>query len=184
MKHLYNYLRSIGLSLFLILFVTLPIIYYLGVFSQDEGMRFQNYTYFTASEEMDSALSDKELFDKEAYQAIDLGVLEEYVYVRVDLDEIEGINQDSLYIIEISNPSFREVELIRFDATGGIASRNSAGTGLSETNPLKNPNPFLELYPAKLIVLPWSSKFDPEFPLNLMFRSLQMFRFFRITVCG
>ncbi|MDN3686741.1 7TM diverse intracellular signaling domain-containing protein [Cyclobacterium jeungdonense] len=149
MKHLYNYLRNIGLSLFLILFVTLPIIYYLGVFSQDEGMRFQHFTYFTAKEDFTYSSLDMELFDKDAFQTIDLGVLEEDLYVKMDLDEIDGLHQDSLYVVEISNPSFREVELLRFNDSGEIASRNRAGTGLSKTNPLKNPNPFFRIVPGE-----------------------------------
>ncbi|WP_162342020.1 7TM diverse intracellular signaling domain-containing protein [Cyclobacterium salsum] len=149
MKHLYNYLRSIGLSLFLILFVTLPIIYYLGVFSQDEGMRFQNFSYFTAEEDFTYSSLERELFDKEAFQNIDLGVLEEDLYVKMDLNEIDGLIQDSLYVVEISNPSFREVELLRFNALGEITSRNRAGTGFSKTNPLKNPNPFFRIIPGE-----------------------------------
>lgn len=171
MKHLYSYLRNIGLSLFLILFVTLPIIYYLGVFSQDEGMRFQNFSYFTAKEDFTYSSLDGKLFDKEAFQNIDLGVLEEDLYVKMDLDEIDGLIQDSLYVVEISNPSFREVELLRFNALGEIASRIRAGTGLSKTNPLKNPNPFFRIIPdeelSSILVFKIRSSVPVEFDVSI-----------------
>ncbi len=171
MKHLYSYLRNIGLSLFLILFVTLPIIYYLGVFSQDEGMRFQNFSYFNAKEDFTYSSLDGKLFDKEAFQNIDLGVLEEDLYVKMDLDEIDGLIQDSLYVVEISNPSFREVELLRFNASGEIASRIRAGTGLSKTNPLKNPNPFFRIIPdeelSSILVFKIRSSVPVEFDVSI-----------------
>lgn len=171
MKHVYNYLRNIGLSLFLILFVTLPIIYYLGVFSQDEGMRFQHFTYFTATEEMENAPLDSRLFENKVFETIDLGVLRKDLYIKMDLNEIDGLNQDSLYVVEISNPSFREVELIRLDAAGAIVSRERAGTGLSETNPLRNPNPFFSIVPreqlSSILVFRIRSTVPVEFDVSI-----------------
>ncbi|WP_154855782.1 7TM diverse intracellular signaling domain-containing protein [Cyclobacterium xiamenense] len=145
MKNLYNYLRSIGLSLFLILFVTVPIIYYLGVFSQDEGMRFESFSYFTSEEAIPYDPLDMELFTQNATQKLDLGVVTENVYLKLDLNDVDGILRDSLYIIELSNPSFREVELVRLDSNGNLAFTESAGTLFSGSNPLKNPNPFFEI---------------------------------------
>ncbi|WP_439481888.1 7TM diverse intracellular signaling domain-containing protein [Cyclobacterium plantarum] len=145
MKNLYTYLRSIGLSLFLILFVTLPIIYYLGIFSQDEGLRFEKYAYFVSDKNLGAETLKLDQFQNEAYQKIDLGVIEENLYVKVDLEDLNGLVKDSLYIVEISNPSFREVELMRYDGSGNLVSKQTSGTAFSKTNPLKNPNPFFRL---------------------------------------
>ncbi|WP_375585370.1 7TM diverse intracellular signaling domain-containing protein [Cyclobacterium xiamenense] len=145
MKNLYNYLRSIGLSLFLILFVTVPIIYYLGVFSQDEGMRFENFSYFTSDAPVSFSDLDKELFTQRAAQKLDLGVVSENLYIMLNLNDVNGILRDSVYIIELSNPAFREVQLVRFDSNGQLAFTETAGTLASGSNPLKNPNPFFEI---------------------------------------
>jgi len=145
MKNLYIYLRSIGLSLFLILFVTLPIIYYLGVFSQDEGLRFDTYDYFISEEALPVGNLNPSHFKNESLQKIDLGVIDEDLYVKVDLNDLEGLGKDSLFIVELSNPSFREVDLMRFNKAGDLVSKQTSGIAFSKTNPLKNPNPFFRI---------------------------------------
>ncbi|MEX0882833.1 MAG: phosphate starvation-inducible protein PsiE, partial [Cyclobacteriaceae bacterium] len=113
MKDIYMDFKNTSFTLFLILFVTVPIIYFLGVFSQDEGLKFNNYRFVL----LDSSIHPNDIkklqFKDSSQGKIDLGVISEVLYLEVDLSEFEGLNKDSLYIFELSNPSFRKVEMIR-----------------------------------------------------------------------
>ncbi|SHN28118.1 7TMR-DISM extracellular 2 [Cyclobacterium lianum] len=183
MNNLYVYLRSIGLSLFLILFVTLPIIYYLGIFSQDEGLRFEQYDYFVSDNKQAFERLDLKNFNNQSFQKIDLGVVDQDVFVKVDLADLKGLNRDSTYIVEISNPSFREVELMRFDTEGKIVSNQTSGTAYSKSNPLKNPNPFFSIQTAEdyssVLVFRINSRVPLEFdasisPTNSFFQNYSL----------
>ncbi len=164
MKNFYSYYKNIGFSLFLILFVTVPVIYFLGIFSQDAGFRFYNYDYFIDEKEYSEFNDD--LFTGNARQKIDLGIQKYKLYLKVDLSEFKELKEDSLYIIEISNPSFRVVEMMRFDQMGNLAYSQSAGTEFPNTNPLKNPNPFFEVSPNSKLTSDIIFKIISEVPID------------------
>ena len=87
MKNFYSYFKNIGFSLFLILFVTVPVIYFLGIFSQDAGFRFYHYDYFIDEKEYSEFNND--LFTDNARQKIDLGIQQDYLYLKIDLSEFK-----------------------------------------------------------------------------------------------
>jgi two-component system, NtrC family, sensor kinase len=147
MKNLYPYLKNVGLSLFLVLFVTVPIIYYLGVYSKDEGIRFHRYEYRLGGDIEDLGALQEQFFQESTEQKIDLGVISEDLFVKIDLSEFEQLEKDSVYVVEVNYPSFREIELIRFPADGEPEVMAKKGTAFPHSNPLRNPNPFFEVTP-------------------------------------
>lgn len=171
MKNFYLYFKNIGLSLFLVLFVSVPIIYYLGVFSKDEGIKFQQYNYRLGSDIAGLAEQGNLFFDQSSEQKIDLGVISDVLFVKVDLSEFGPLADDSVYVIEINHPSFREVEMIRFRDSGAPQVVDVKGTAFPDTNPLKNPNVFFEIDPQapfqSEIVFKITSRVPVDFDISI-----------------
>ena len=145
MKNINHYFKYATLIVLLLLVVLLPTIYFLGMLRQDEDLRFNNYAYYLGDQGSIGEDLDLNAFDSIALGGVDLGIVEKNLFVKLDLDDFGWLNKDSIYILEISNPSFREVEILRFNTNGQLAYKEMAGTDVKSENSLRNPNPFFNI---------------------------------------
>ncbi|WP_158861066.1 7TM diverse intracellular signaling domain-containing protein [Lunatibacter salilacus] len=145
MKKDYTNFKNMGVTLFLILIVILPVFYYLGVFGGYEGFKFSTYEYYIGDEELEKEPFDRSVFTYKDEEKINLGVLDMPLYVRVSLDQYRGIVSESPSYIEVNSPTFREVEFFRISNAGEMVSIESAGTQFPRPDKLKNPNPYFKI---------------------------------------
>jgi len=129
----------------LLLVLILPVVYFLGMLNREDDLGFKDYSYYLGGDEIIDNHNSQQLINSSVSGGIDLGVLDEDVYVKLDLNDLEKLIKDSLYILEISNPSFREVELYRFTKDGRLAFSQIQGTTDIITKLLTTPNPFFEV---------------------------------------
>tara|TARA_R110002049_G_scaffold23417_5_gene82527 strand:+ start:10105 stop:12246 length:2142 start_codon:yes stop_codon:yes gene_type:complete len=144
MKNNKSYFKYAALTIILFMVVILPIIYFLGMLRQSDDLRFNNFTYFLGDNDSieDTLLPDD--FSSTAIGGMDLGVIDKDLFVKIDLKDFSDLKKDSVYVLEISNPSFRVVELFRFDTQGKLVSQEMAGI-VEGNQTLINPNPYFNI---------------------------------------
>ncbi|WP_339922890.1 7TM diverse intracellular signaling domain-containing protein [uncultured Cyclobacterium sp.] len=140
-----TYFKYASLTILSLVVVILPIISFLGMLKQDDDLRFTNYSYFFGEQDAIGEDLDLTAFDSIALGGVDLGAVKKDLFVKLDLDDFGWLNKDSVYFLEISNPSFREVELYRFNRNGELVYKELSGTVLKSENSLRNPNPYFNL---------------------------------------
>lgn len=145
MKKNNSYFKYVALTFLLLVVLIVPTIYFLDMLKQDDELRFSQYTYYIGENVSIDAESDLNSFDSVSIGGIDFGVISENLFVKLDLNDFDWLNSDSLYILELTNPAFREVELFQFDKDGNLVNSEIAGTTVGKSNPLKNPNPFFNI---------------------------------------
>jgi len=145
MKNFNSYFKNTILVFLLLLVLILPSVYFLGMLNREDDLGFKNYSYYLGGDEIIDNQNSQQLINSSVSGGIDLGVLDEDVYVKLDLNDPGKLIKDSLYVLEISNPSFREVELYRFTKDGRLAFSQIQGTSDIITKLLTTPNPFFEV---------------------------------------
>ncbi|MDO6437520.1 7TM diverse intracellular signaling domain-containing protein [Cyclobacterium sp. 1_MG-2023] len=145
MKKNKPYFKYATLTFLFLVVLIVPTIYFLGVLKQDDELRFSHYTYYVGENTPINNESSLDSFDSVAFGGIDFGAISKNLFVKLDLNDFTWLNSDSLYILELTNPGFREVEMFRFDKDGDLVSKEIAGTMAGNSNPLKNPNPFFNI---------------------------------------
>ena len=145
MKNYSPYFKYAILVFLLLLVLVLPTIYFLGILNREEDLGFKNYSYYLGEEEVIDNPNSQQLFRSSDTGGIDLGVIDEDFYVKLDLNDFENLVRDSVYVLEISNPSFREVELYRFTKDGNLAFNQTRGTTNFSEGLFTTPNPFFEV---------------------------------------
>lgn len=145
MKNFNSYFKYTILVFLLLLVLILPSVYFLGMLNREDDLGFKNYSYYLGGDEIIDNQNSQQLINSSVSGGIDLGVLDEDVYVKLDLNDLKKLIKDSLYVLEISNPSFREVELYRFTKDGRLAFSQIQGTSDIITKLLTTPNPFFEV---------------------------------------
>lgn len=145
MKKNNPYFKYAALTFLLLVVLIIPTIYFLGMLKQDDEFRFSHYTYYVGDNTSVKNELNLNTFDSTAFGGIDLGAINNNLFVKLDLNDFNWLNSDSLYILELTNPGFREVEMFRFDTEGNLVYKEIAGTIVGNSNPLKNPSPFFNI---------------------------------------
>ncbi|WP_242067923.1 7TM-DISM domain-containing protein [Cyclobacterium marinum] len=145
MKKNNPYFKYAALTFLLLVVLIIPTIYFLGMLKQEDELKFSHYTYYVGDNTSLNNESNLDTFDSTVYGGIDLGAISENLFVKLDLNDFNWLNSDSLYILELTNPGLREVEMFRFDKEGNLVYKEIAGTMVGNSNPLKNPNPFFNI---------------------------------------
>jgi two-component system, NtrC family, sensor kinase len=141
----YRDLKNALLTLFLILVVTVPIIYYLVVFGSYDGFTFQSYRYFLGEVQDIEQLVEEEKFDNLAEKKINLGVIDQPLWLKLNLPFNENFNPQNNYFLEINSPTIRSVDLYRIDEQGELLLIDQAGILSEKRDALKNPSPYFLL---------------------------------------
>lgn len=145
MKKDYTNFKNTGVTLFLILIVIIPVFYYLGVLGGYEGLKFSTYEYYIGDRELEQEPFNRSVFSFKTDEKLNLGVLDEPLYVRVGLDQYREFIFENPSFIEVNSPTFREVEFFRISEAGEMVSIETAGTKFQRPDKLKNPNPYFKI---------------------------------------
>ncbi|WP_114752421.1 7TM diverse intracellular signaling domain-containing protein [Pleomorphovibrio marinus] len=167
----YRDLKNVLLTLFLILMVTVPIIYYVVVFGSYDGYTFQQYRYYVGEIESTEDFQHGEYFNSLVEKKVDLGVIEEPLWIKLDLKDHDGFDPSNSYYLEINSPTIRSADLFRLDGEGNVFLLDRAGNLIKDRDVLKNPNPYFilennEKFSGELI-LKVSSMVPFEFDVTL-----------------
>lgn len=146
MKKFYSNIRNTGFTLLLILAVIVPSFYFLGLFGGNDVLRFTRYDYFLGDLNVEEEPFDELFFDVSVEDKISLGVIEAPLFFKVDLNEIADIEESEQYVVELSSPAFRQVQLFRVTGEGNLVLLNTIGTDFPESYSLISPNPFFRFH--------------------------------------
>jgi signal transduction histidine kinase len=140
-------LNLVSLLIFIVIIfvIVLPLSKYLDVFGNDEV--HQVNSYYILEEGIDEDFNFTRDFSEmnlNKYDVLDLGVQSDTVYIGLDLNSnLMGI--PGLYYLEISNPSFRSIELYRVNTDGNLVFGGKEGTESNDSNDFGNPNPTFKI---------------------------------------
>src|SRR5680860_285579 len=134
-----NNLKNIGIVMPIGLLISLIIFYYLGGITGGNEYRVKNYlVYFEDQEYAGDLIVDES--KKEAFLSkVDLGFVNQEIFVQINLEEYPG-EEEEIYL-GFNNPTFRVIEMYRISQEGKILLQGKKGTGIKDSNYLKNPNP-------------------------------------------
>jgi signal transduction histidine kinase len=125
--------------------ILLPLSKYLDIFSNNDVQRVNSFYILEDGISEDSNwIQDLRGMSFKKYDILDLGVQSDTVFVALDL---RSTSMDTLgpYYLEISNPSFRSIELYRVNADGVLVFRGKEGIEYTNSNDFGNPNPTFKI---------------------------------------
>jgi len=125
--------------------ILLPLSKYLDIFSNNDVQRVNSFYILEDGISEDSNwIQDLRGMSFKKYDILDLGVQSDTVFIALDL---RSTSMDTLgpYYLEISNPSFRSIELYRVNADGVLVFRGKEGIEYTNSNDFGNPNPTFKI---------------------------------------
>jgi signal transduction histidine kinase len=125
--------------------ILLPLSKYLDIFSNNDVQRVNSFYILEDGISEDSNwIQDLRGMSFKKYDILDLGVQSDTVFVALDL---RSTSMDTLgpYYLEISNPSFRSIELYRVNADGVLVFCGKEGIEYTNSNDFGNPNPTFKI---------------------------------------
>ena len=125
--------------------ILLPLSKYLDVFSNNDVHQVDSFYILEdgISEDFNWIQDLREMRFKK-YGILDLGIQSDTVFIALDLKST-SMDIPGLYYLEISNPSFRSIELYRVNADGDLIFCGKEGIEYINSNDFGNPNPTFKI---------------------------------------